>query len=242
MKYKNYIFDLYGTLADIHTDEENPLLWEKLADFYGTYGAVYEPSEIRERYVAFVQEEKQAVRNRHPGYSHIDIKIEKIFSRLYDEKGVLTFKTQSLRTATFFREQSREYIRAYSGIPELLDELRGGGAGVYLLTNAQRAFTWDELKLIGILNKFDGIVISSDEECCKPDPEFFGTILSRYDLRPDESVMVGNDPVADIGGARAVGLDTLYIHTNLSPQIDKMPECTYLIDDGDTEKMRDYLL
>ena len=27
--YQNYIFDLYGTLADIHTDEEQPLLWEK---------------------------------------------------------------------------------------------------------------------------------------------------------------------------------------------------------------------
>ena len=23
MKYKNYIFDLYGTLLDIHTDEED---------------------------------------------------------------------------------------------------------------------------------------------------------------------------------------------------------------------------
>lgn len=24
MKYKNYVFDLYGTLVDIHTDEEAP--------------------------------------------------------------------------------------------------------------------------------------------------------------------------------------------------------------------------
>ena len=41
--YKNYIFDLYGTLVDIHTDEEQELLWEKLALFYGYYDAVYEP-------------------------------------------------------------------------------------------------------------------------------------------------------------------------------------------------------
>ncbi len=242
MKYKNYIFDLYGTLADIHTDEEESRLWESLASFYKKHGAEYEPEEIRERYISFVQDEKHAVHKRHPQYRYLDIKIEKIFSRLYDEKGILTFKTQPLRAAAFFREQSREYIQSYSGIPELLDELRESGAGVYLLTNAQRAFTWDELKLIGLLNKFDGIVISSDEECCKPDPEFFKILLNRYDLRPEESIMVGNDPQADIGGAKALGLDTLYIHTNLSPQIDKMPECTYLIDDGDTEKMRDYLL
>ncbi|MFR2512747.1 MAG: hypothetical protein ACLS9K_13090, partial [Lachnospira eligens] len=41
--YKNYVFDLYGTLVDIHTDEEQELLWEKLALFYGYYDAVYEP-------------------------------------------------------------------------------------------------------------------------------------------------------------------------------------------------------
>ena len=33
MKYENYIFDLYGTLVDIHTDEEKTELWEKLAQF-----------------------------------------------------------------------------------------------------------------------------------------------------------------------------------------------------------------
>ena len=40
--YKNYIFDLYGTPVDIHTEEQE-LLWEKLALFYGYYDAVYEP-------------------------------------------------------------------------------------------------------------------------------------------------------------------------------------------------------
>ena len=29
--YKNYIFDFYGTLVDILTDEKDPALWDKLA-------------------------------------------------------------------------------------------------------------------------------------------------------------------------------------------------------------------
>lgn len=41
--YKNYIFDLYGTLVDIHTEEGIPKLWEKLSFFYGFYGAIYQP-------------------------------------------------------------------------------------------------------------------------------------------------------------------------------------------------------
>ena len=39
--YKNYIFDLYGTLVDIHTDEEQMLLWNKLSAFYRFQGANY---------------------------------------------------------------------------------------------------------------------------------------------------------------------------------------------------------
>lgn len=49
MKYENYIFDLYGTLVDIHTDEEKTELWEKLAQFYGYYGAVYTAEELKKR-------------------------------------------------------------------------------------------------------------------------------------------------------------------------------------------------
>ena len=33
-KYDNYVFDLYGTLVDIHTDEEPKEIWDKLALFY----------------------------------------------------------------------------------------------------------------------------------------------------------------------------------------------------------------
>ena len=41
MHYDTYVFDLYGTLVDIHTEEDNAFLWEKLCVFYGFYGARY---------------------------------------------------------------------------------------------------------------------------------------------------------------------------------------------------------
>ena len=40
--YKNYIFDFYGTLVDILTDEKDPVLWDKLGQLYQAYGAAYE--------------------------------------------------------------------------------------------------------------------------------------------------------------------------------------------------------
>lgn len=38
--YQDLIFDLYGTLVDIHT-EETDTVWEKTALLFGYYGAHY---------------------------------------------------------------------------------------------------------------------------------------------------------------------------------------------------------
>lgn len=240
--YKNYLFDLYGTLADIHTDEWSSEFWDKMAEYFSKNGAEYTAKELNKQYGQLVEEEKKAVATRHPEFKYIDIKIEKVFLKLFNLKGVSADENLVLTTATHFRAVSREYIRLYDGIAELLDDLKKAGKNIFLLTNAQRVFTWDELELLGIRDKFDGIVISSDEECCKPDTAFFKVMLDRYKLNPNETIMVGNDPDADIMGAVGAGLDSLYIHTNISPELKGKPKCTYFIPDGNTAKMRDYLL
>ena len=44
--YSNYIFDLYGTLIDINTDESSNEFWYKLSLFYSFKGAVYIAEEL----------------------------------------------------------------------------------------------------------------------------------------------------------------------------------------------------
>lgn len=56
--YKNYIFDLYGTLIDINTDEWQAALWKKLAMLYDYRGAHYSWNEIKREYGRLVDEEK----------------------------------------------------------------------------------------------------------------------------------------------------------------------------------------
>ena len=40
MRYTDLVFDLYGTLVDIHTEEDDTV-WEKTALFFGFYGACF---------------------------------------------------------------------------------------------------------------------------------------------------------------------------------------------------------
>ena len=110
-----------------------------------------------------------------------------------------------------------EYIRLYPGVHDALSCLRRKGCRLWLLTNAQRVFTWNELCMLGLDSVFDGIYISSDYGCRKPDPFFFRALLDEQNLDPTRCLMIGNDRNTDIAGAQGVGLATLYLHTNLTP-------------------------
>ena len=54
-RFSDCIFDLYGTLVDIHTDEGKAEVWERLSLFYSYYGASYTPEEMRGGYERFTR-------------------------------------------------------------------------------------------------------------------------------------------------------------------------------------------
>ena len=95
--------------------------------------------------------------------------------------------------------------------------LRRKGYRLWLLSNAQRVFTEYELRHLGLGEQFDGIYISSDYGCRKPDLRFYRALLSERDLQPEKCLMIGNDRCTDIAGAKIAGMATLYMHTELTP-------------------------
>jgi putative hydrolase of the HAD superfamily len=236
--YKNYIFDLYGTLIDINTDEWSAQLWKKMQILYGYRGAIYTFREIQKEYGILIDKEKKAVHRRHPEYKVIDIKLDKVFRALYTQKGVKPTKAEVMFTAEAFRCFSTKYIKLYDGVIDLLDTLKEKGRKIYLLSNAQRCFTENELKMLGLTDYFDGICISSDEECSKPDKKYFEILFDRYGLKKSESIMIGNDYLSDIGGAADFGIDSLYIHQSISPVIGGKLRSDYTIMDGDVFKIK----
>ena len=123
-------------------------------------------------------------------------------------------------------------------LPILLDTLKSKGKKIYLLSNAQRTFTENELNMLDLTKYFDGICISSDEECSKPDTNYFRILFERYNLDKSESIMIGNDFRSDIGGAADFGIDSLYIHQSISPEIDGELRSRYTVMDGDVYKIK----
>lgn len=237
MRYQHCIFDLYGTLVDIHTDERSPRLWVRMAEVYRRHGALYRPGELRDAYFRAVEElEGGDAPGQDAHEAHPEIQIERVFRRLYGSKGVEADEGLTARTALTFRRCSTEYLRLYEGAAELLHALRTRGRGVWLLSNAQSIFTRWELERLGIAPLFDGVYLSSDHGCKKPDPRFFQILLRERGIDPAGTVMVGNDGTCDIAGARAVGLDTVYVRTGLSPD-EPLPGADHVLDGMDWRRV-----
>lgn len=216
-EYRNYIFDLYGTLVDIHTDEHKRSFWKKLAFFFSLNGAVYEEKELRKQYHALVKSETEKLcKKEHAEEKEVEIRLERVFKVLYLQKGVQASRSLLAQTGVAFRAYSLEKLCVYEGATELLQRLQKAGKRIYLLSNAQRMFTEPEMRTLGLYPLFDGILYSSDVGYKKPSSRFYDALLQKYCLAPEESVMIGNEYEADIVGAFGKGLDSMYIYTEQS--------------------------
>ena len=226
----NFVFDLYGTLIDIWTDESQPELWEGIALLIGD--GEERAQSVREEYLSLCREAKRSEEH--------EIDLLGVFEKMLEKRDVATSVAPAL--ASEFRRLSMVRLKRFDGVKAMLTELKEAGGGVYLLSNAQSCFTIDELKSTELYDLFDGILISSDVGVKKPSKEIFNIAFDRFNITPENSVYVGNDMRDDILGASLVGMRTVYIKTAQSgsyPELD-IPSPTYTVKDHG--EMRSLLL
>ena len=91
----------------------------------------------------------------------------------------------------------------------LLRRLRGQGEKVYSITN----FCGDKFDISCALHPFlldfDGIVVSGREGLIKPDPAIFSLFLSRFALRPAQTLFI-DDAQKNVAAARAAGMAAIH--------------------------------
>ena len=217
--YKNYIFDLYGTLIDIHTDEESIKNWKKFSNALSKY-KIINPKQLKLDYFYFLNQiEKQ---NKHK-----EIDIKDVFIEIL-KKYNISFNNQIIKEIAYeFRKATRSHLRLYSNVIALLELLKKNNKKIYLLSNAQNLFTIPEIKELDIEKYFDDIFISSDIGYKKPDISFIRSLLKKHKLNKKECIFIGNDLYDDITSANIIGIDSYYIHNKLSSSRKSNSKPTY---------------
>ena len=107
-----------------------------------------------------------------------------------------------------YEDNSAERSYLYDGVREGLDYLKSQRYQLGCVTNKSEQFTHPLLKALGIFNDFK-IIISGDTLAKrKPDPMPLLYCAERFNLKPEECLMLG-DSVSDVKAARAAGFDII---------------------------------
>lgn len=201
----NFLFDLYGTLIDIKTDEEKSELWSGFASMLGDSDG----ERVRREYLDLCKQFASESENK-----YVEFDLLRVFEKMLEGRGI--DKKKAPEFARSFRILSREKLQIFPCVVEMLTGLKARGAGVYLVSNAQSCFTVDELEKCGLAPLFDGILISSDAGVKKPSREIFGIAFDKFSITADDGFYIGNDLRDDVLGAHGAGLTTVYIETEQS--------------------------
>lgn len=211
---KAVLFDLYNTLIDIRTDEQDPEVWQNLARFLRYQGIVAEPVALRSSFLGAVHAMQRESEERYP-----EVDVPGAFSALLRGLGYVGPEQFSLQVAQLFRALT---IRRFGLFPEVLpalEELRPAFR-LGLISDSQRAFLDPEMQLLGLTPNFDVRILSYDHGFRKPDPRLFRMALAALDVAPSDAVYVGDHPYRDICGAQRVGMRAVLMRRSGAPVTD----------------------
>jgi len=85
---------------------------------------------------------------------------------------------------------------------------------LYIITNGFEEVQFGKLKNSGLDRYFSSVITSEEAGVKKPASDIFLFALRKVNAEVSESLMIGDDLEVDIGGARKVGMDQLFVNHN----------------------------
>lgn len=192
MKYKNVIFDLGGVVIDIKREAA-----VKALENLGIVEADRLLGEYEQKGLFLMLEEGRLSD-----------------SEMYDS---LLALVKPGTTCTDIKVAFEDFL---VGLPverlKRIEEVRKAGYRTFVLSNTNPIFYNDWIAKAfrqdgkSINDYFDGIVVSFQELMCKPNPDIFRNLLTRYDLNPDETLFL-DDSETNCETARSLGIHAVCI-------------------------------
>jgi putative hydrolase of the HAD superfamily len=130
----------------------------------------------------------------------------------------------SVKIADHFAENAWVAPRLFPDIPELLTSLREKGWKIGVITNGRVYNQSEKLKNSGLINQVDASVISESFGRKKPDRSIYEHLIAQLNIDPNQSWFIGDDPKADIWGAKQLGFKTIWVERHLIWP-DDLPHC-----------------
>ena len=94
---------------------------------------------------------------------------------------------------------------------EMLRDLKKARVPVGVVTNGPTVMQWAKVRNAGVADLVDAVVVSEEFGVNKPNPAIFKHALDLIGASAQETLFVGDNQEADIGGASGVGMRTAWM-------------------------------
>ncbi|MFH0959398.1 MAG: HAD family hydrolase [Pseudomonadota bacterium] len=230
MKIRAILFDINGTLIDIHTDESAEEIYRAISHFLTYQGIYVHRWDLRDEYFSLMNEQRKNSAEAFPEFSSVELWREFLRRR---PKASHALPPEKLRWLPFFlaemyRGVSRFRLQLYPEVQRVLDEL-ARRFKLAALSDAQSPWALPEMRAVGIEAYFKPIIVSGDLGFRKPDKRIFEAALKGLKLTAGNVLFVGNDMYRDIYGAKQLGMKTVFFSSNQGRQTANGVEPDYII-------------
>jgi len=225
MKIQHIFFDLDNTL------------WDHRRNAYLTIKDLFDKEEITLKYNIDFEE-------FHSVYHEIN---EKLWEQIRDgeiDKEYLrkhrfydTFKhfgIDDLELSMFFEEHFLDKILNYNHLVEsaeyILDYLKAKNYTLHIISNGFQEVTERKCILSGIDHYFQTITSADSVGVRKPNPAIFEYSLGLSEAKKEESILIGDDWIADVIGAQNFGMDVIFFDVlNENKEVENLKVIKHLL-------------
>lgn len=209
------IFDCYGTLVDIRTDENKPEIFNYISLYLQYYGGTIDAEKLRS---AYELEREKLLRDSDERYPELDLEL--VFENILHKEGMYCpFLAESC--CKLQRIISRDRFQLFPDTLPVLREIKRAGYPMALVSDAQRVFCWEEGRLLGVSQFFDHMIVSTDFGFKKPDPRLFFVACDLLAVPPAEAIYIGDSAKRDIPGPKEIGMNVILVRRG---PVEKKPE------------------
>ena len=180
MNYKVVMLDFDGTIA-----RTIPAILHASEKMLGMHGYAIDPVQVERNFGLALPEAFRCFAN--------DDSI--------DDK---TMERMILEFNTIYRNECEPLIELFDGVAETLDTLKKAGVILLISSNNIREVLERLTTRLDIAKYFDGIICANDVVNTKPSPDIALLAIERYNIKPEEALVVG-DSTYDMDMGREAG-------------------------------------
>jgi len=204
-KYLHIFFDLDKTLWDFKANSI-----ETLKDIYEKYNLGDYTSNFENFYDSYFVHNENLWNEYREGKITKQILRYKRFSLTLSDFGINSYKLANQMGDDYVLiSPQKKLLFPYS--IEILNYLKDKYA-LYIITNGFKEVQITKLKNCNLYDFFDKIFISEEIGAQKPNPKIFKHAINTVNAKKDESIMIGDDLIVDILGAKNFGIDQVFFN------------------------------